>query len=127
MVEKLKESLGKFTVACSFKNIMDGYQWTFLTAYGPIWLAKEVCLAGLSNLWDLPWCIDGDFNITHFLSDRLGGYNFNSSMVDFFNVISKQDLLHIPLASGLFTWSSNRDHQFWSRLDSCLISPDLEA
>lgn len=80
----------------------------------------------LSSVWDLPWCIGGNLNVTTFLSERLGGSDFTPPMVDFFNIISKQNLQDIPLARGSFTWSSNQDHPSWSRLDRFLISPDWE-
>lgn len=35
VVEKMEDSLGKFIVACSYKNVMDEFQWAFARVYGP--------------------------------------------------------------------------------------------
>lgn len=84
-------------------------------------------MAGIGSIWDLPWCIGGDFNVTRFSSERSGGLGFNSPMVNFSNFIYDQNLQDIPLAGGSFTWSSNRDLPSWSRIDIFLISPEWEA
>jgi exonuclease III len=76
VVEKIEEYVGEFSVACSFRNVEDGFSWAFAGVYGPnldgdrrlLW--EE--LAGLLSWWNLPWCIGGDFNITRFPSERSG-------------------------------------------------------
>jgi hypothetical protein len=53
-------------------------------------------MAGLITWWDLPWCISGDFNVTHFPNERLGEARFctnNSTMMEFSDFISKQGLV----------------------------------
>jgi hypothetical protein len=63
-------------VACSFRNIEDGFSWAFVRVYGP----NSDCdrrysweeLASLISLWNVPWCIEGDFNVTRFPSERSG-------------------------------------------------------
>ncbi|KAG6710349.1 hypothetical protein I3842_05G000600 [Carya illinoinensis] len=131
MSKKIEDCLGGFMVACLFKNVVDGYQWVFTMVYGPNLNRTKslLCdeLAGLSNTWDLCWCIGGDVNVTRFLSERSSGSSFNLAMVDFSNFISKQDLLHIPLANGSFTWSCNREHPSWSRIDVFPLSLEWEA
>jgi hypothetical protein len=69
----------------------------------------------------------GDFNVTHFPSERLGLAHYCPTMLEFFNFISKQGLMDIPLVGGSFTWSSNRDLPSWSRIDRYLVSLDWEA
>lgn len=39
-------------------------------------------------------------------------------MTGFSNFILEQDLLDIPLTSGYFTWSSNREYPTWSRMEA---------
>lgn len=71
--EKMEECLEKFTMACPFKNIEDGYQQAFLAVCGPnldktrrlLWdELEEPC-----SIWDLPLCICNDFNVTRFSSE----------------------------------------------------------
>lgn len=80
-----------------------------------------------SRDWDMPWCISADFNVTCFPSERSGGSNYNSAMLDFSNFISDQDLLDIPLAGGSFTWLNSREHPSWSRIDRFLVFYDWES
>lgn len=35
MVEALEECIDRFTVACSFKKVIDGFLWGFAGVYGP--------------------------------------------------------------------------------------------
>jgi hypothetical protein len=68
VVSKIGLCLGSYVVACYFRNVENGLVWTFAGVYGPnkdnlrrrLW--EE--LAGLMSLWDKPWCIGGDFNVT---------------------------------------------------------------
>jgi hypothetical protein len=34
-VEKIKECVGKFVVACSFKCVTENFEWAFAGDYGP--------------------------------------------------------------------------------------------
>lgn len=54
-------------------------------------------LAGLYYLWDVSWCMSWDFNITQFLSERLGESNISSAMKDFSEFIFDLDLLDLHL------------------------------
>lgn len=89
----MEHFLGDYVAACSFKNVIDGYQWAFAGVYGPnLDRSRSLLWAGICSIWDLPWCIGGDFNVTRFPSERSGGLGFNPPMVDFSNFISKQNL-----------------------------------
>lgn len=85
MVEKIEDCLGDYMVACLFKNVTNGYQWAFTRIYGSNLDHTQSLLwdelAGLSSIWDLTWCIGGDFNVTQFLSERSGGSSFNPIVV----------------------------------------------
>ena len=75
-VSRIDSCLGRFVVACKFKNVEDGLVWAFAGVYGPnkdhvhrrLW--EE--LAGLMSLWEVSWCIGGDFNVTLYLMRGLG-------------------------------------------------------
>lgn len=78
----------------------------------------------LYYLWDVPWCMSGDSNITRFPSERLGIYHNSLAMEEFSEFIFDLDFMDLPLAGGKFTWSNSR---VWSRLDRFLVSPLWEA
>ena len=60
-------------------------------------------LAGLYSWWNLPWCVDGDFNAIRFPSKCLGAENFTQGMYNFSDFISFNGLMDIPLEGGSFT------------------------
>jgi hypothetical protein len=101
VVTKLDMCLGNYVAACSFRNVEDGFMWAFAGVYGPSryslrrFLWEE--LAGLLCIWDLPWCIGGDFNATIFLNERSGGAGVALDFVDF---IADHGLMDLPLAGG---------------------------
>jgi hypothetical protein len=107
VVSKVDECLGRYVVACSFRNVEDGLVWAFAGVYGPnsnnfrrfMW--EE--LAGLMSLWDMPWCIGGNFNVTLFHSERSGGASMRSAVLDFADFITDQGLMDLPLAGGVST------------------------
>lgn len=74
------KSVGEFTIACSFRNVKVGFSWVFVGIYGPYsnfdrrYLWEE--LDGLLSWWTLSWCLGGDFNPTHFPSERSGEAHF---------------------------------------------------
>lgn len=57
---------------CFFKNVDDGFEWAFVGFYrldlANNWILLRDEITGLCNLWDVPWYIGGNFNVTLFLS-----------------------------------------------------------
>jgi hypothetical protein len=131
VVEKVEECVGAYTLAVSFRNVVDLSVWDFAGVYGPnsdrnrrlLW--DE--LAGVLSLWNLPWCIGGDFNVTRFSSERSGTTNLDSAMMEFSKFIFEQGLMDLPLAGGSFTWLISHDPPLWSRIDRFLVSSELET
>jgi hypothetical protein len=127
VVAKIDECMGRFVVACSFRNVKDGIVWAFAGVYGPnsnnlrrlMW--EE--LAGLLSIWGMPLCTGGDFNATLFHSERSGGANMRCTVTEFADFIADQGLMDLPLAGGVSTWSNSMS---WSRLDRFLVSPGWE-
>ena len=35
MVENIGEAVGRFSVSCKFKNVVDQFVWAFTSVYGP--------------------------------------------------------------------------------------------
>ncbi|RVW61481.1 putative ribonuclease H protein [Vitis vinifera] len=65
---------GQFSISCRFRNEGDGAIWVFTGVYGPFsredreGLWEE--LGAIRGLWEEPWCLGGDFNITLYIDDR---------------------------------------------------------
>jgi endonuclease/exonuclease/phosphatase family metal-dependent hydrolase len=127
VVSRIDSCLGRFVVACKFRNVEDGLVWAFAGVYGPnrdhvrrrLW--EE--LAGLLILWEVPRCIGGDFNVTLYFDERLRGDTHRSAVADFANFVAEQGLMDLPMAGGESTWSNNLT---WSRLDRFLVAPEWE-
>ena len=83
-VVEIKEAVGRFSVTCRFKNVVDQFEWAFIGVYGPNFdrdkrlLWEE--LFGLCSWWNVPWCVGGDFNVVRFPSKRLGFVFFTQAM-----------------------------------------------
>lgn len=66
------ESVGEYSMACSFKNLEDAFLWAIAGVYVPnldserrlLWEEIE----GLCTWWTVPRCIGWDSNVTRFLS-----------------------------------------------------------
>jgi hypothetical protein len=54
-------------------------------------------LAGLISLWEVPWCIGGDFNVTLFLDERSRGAAHRSAVADFADFVAEQGLMDLPM------------------------------
>jgi hypothetical protein len=126
-VSRIDYCLGRFMVACNFRNVDNGLVWAFVRVYGPnrdhfLWRLWEE-LAGLISLWEVPWCIGEDFNVTLFLDERSKGIVHRSAVVEFADFVVEQGLMDLPMAGGDSTWSNNSS---WSRLDRFLVSPKWE-
>jgi hypothetical protein len=128
VVSKIDVCLGSFVAACSFRNVVDGMVWAFAGVYGPtrnnfrrlLW--EE--LARVMSLWDMPWCIGGDFNVTLFHSERSGGAGMRRAVKEFAEFTMDQGLMDLPLIGGVSMWSNSMS---WSRLDRFLVSPGWES
>jgi hypothetical protein len=126
-VSRIDSCLGNFVVACKFKNVDDGLEWAFAGVYGPNrdnlrWRLWEE-LAGLISIWEVPWCIGRDFNVTLFLDERSRSAVHRPAVVDFADFVAEQGLMNLPMAGGVSTWSNSLS---WSRLDRFLVSPEWE-
>jgi endonuclease/exonuclease/phosphatase family metal-dependent hydrolase len=121
---------GRYTVACSFKNVNDNIVWAFGGVYGQnddgdrreLW--DE--LVGLMSWWEMPWCFGGDFNVVRYPSEKSSISRFSPAMAELSEFIFEQALEDLPLVGGHFMWSNNQDEQTWSRIDKFLFSQDLE-
>ena len=129
-LEKLEVMVGYFFVLVRWQGVGDGFIWACSGVYGPndnnlrgqMW--DE--LIGIQQLWDVPWCYIGDFNIIHFPSERLGGSRLTPVMENFSEFIEELNLIDLPLEGGSYTWSSGLDQPSMSRIDRALVFHDWE-
>jgi hypothetical protein len=130
VVENVDVCVGEFTLAASFRNVVDRFVLAFAGVYGPnsdfdrrlLW--DE--LAGILSWWSMPRCTRGDFNVTRFPSERSREGSM-SAMRNFSDFIFYQGLMNLPLTGGSYTWSFRLDPLIWSRIDRFLVSPYWEA
>ena len=59
MVEKIEECVGNFVVACSFRSLIENFEWTFACVYGPNNDVDKNCLwdelVGAMSWWEVYW------------------------------------------------------------------------
>ena len=95
VMEKREECIGCYTIACTFENVEDHFVWAFFGGgggvYGPnLEVDRRILweeLAGLMSMWEIPWCIGGDFNIVRFPSECYSDSNYSTAMMDFSDFI----------------------------------------
>lgn len=108
----------------------DGRDWWILAVYGPnnprdrraFW--EE--LVALSALCGSRWCIEGDFNVARYLSEKSNGGKVTRSMRVFNEFIGESNLCDPELLNAEFTWSNMRERVIQHRLDRFLFTPQWE-
>ena len=106
-LEKLEVLMGCFSVSVRWQGVGDGFIWACSGVYDPndnnlrgqMW--DE--LIGIQQLWDVPWCYIGDFNIIRFPSERLGRSHLTPAMEIFSEFIEELNLIDLPLEGGSYT------------------------
>ncbi|RVX06274.1 hypothetical protein CK203_027523 [Vitis vinifera] len=115
---------GQFSLSCRLKNVENGTVWVFTGVYGPFTKEERECLweeiGAIRGLWEDPWCVGGDYNITLFQRERSRQGRITSAMRRFAQIVDELGLMDIPLQGGVFTWSGGPNNQSWARLDRFL-------
>ncbi|RVW71963.1 LINE-1 reverse transcriptase-like [Vitis vinifera] len=81
--------------------------WRWRKGEGELW--EE--LGAIRGIWDEPWCIGGDFNVT--LSQRIGADRvaLMEQCVGFAQVVDDLALIDLPLQGGVYSWSGGRNNR----------------
>ncbi|KAL6314219.1 hypothetical protein AAG906_011970 [Vitis piasezkii] len=99
----------------------NGVTWAFTGVYGPFtriereWLWEEV--GAIRGIWEGPWCLGGDFNITLAQGERSRQGRVTSAMRRFAEVVDELGLVDLQLQGGAFTWSGGLNSLSKARLD----------
>uniref|UniRef100_A0A2N9H3D8 Reverse transcriptase domain-containing protein n=1 Tax=Fagus sylvatica TaxID=28930 RepID=A0A2N9H3D8_FAGSY len=130
VVERIDSIVGRFSVSCQWKSLVDGFEWVGTGVYGPnrddsrseLWAE----LSEIRHQWSQPWCIFGDFNVVRFPSERRGCVRVTPAMVEFSDFIEGSNLIDLPLNGGLYSWCNGSTNPSMSRIDRVLVSTDWE-
>ena len=79
-------------------------------------------LIGIQQLWEVPWCYIGDFNIVRFPSEQIGRSRLTPTMENFSEFIEELSLIDLSLEGRSYTWFSGSDQPSMSRIDRAMIS-----
>jgi len=47
------------------------------------------------SIWDIPWCLAGDFNVVKVPCERSAGSRMTSAMIDFSDFIDSSNLIDL--------------------------------
>ncbi|KAK1313371.1 hypothetical protein QJS10_CPA06g01149 [Acorus calamus] len=78
-------------------------------------------------MWNSPWLVVGDFNVTRFPEDRNRPGQITPGMAGFSSWIDGEGLIDIPTRNQAFTWSNLREIPSLARLDRILLDAEWEA
>ncbi|RVW49728.1 hypothetical protein CK203_070052 [Vitis vinifera] len=125
-LDVLDVEVGQFSISCRVRNVEDGLIWMFTGVYGPFSREERDCLweelGAIRGLWDVPWCLGGDFNITLFQGERSRQGRITGAMRRFAQMVDELELIDLPLQGGRCTWNGGKESQSWARLDRFLVT-----
>ena len=118
---------GHFTLSCRFWDVENGAVWVFTGVYDPFSKVERDELweefGAIRGLWEDPWCLGGDFNITLLQRERSSQRRISSTMRKFAEIVDDLGLVDLLLQGGEFTWNGGHNNQAWARLDRFLVFP----
>lgn len=99
--------------------------WCLTSIYGPVrpyeredfWLE----LSNIRALWDVLWCLGGDFNVIRVSQHKRRGSRITRSMRGFNSFVNNCTLIDLPLMNARFIWSNFQEFPSYSRLDRFLF------
>ena len=106
-LEVLEMEVGQFSISCRFRNVEDGIVWIFTGVYGSFSKEdREILweeLGAIRGIWDDPWCLGGDFNVTLSQRERSNQGRLTGAMRRFAQVVDELEFLDLPLQGGVFS------------------------
>ena len=130
VLELVDSKVGTYAVCIKFKSLKGDFAWGLIGVYGlnndNLRYAFFDELKLFLSLWDIPWCLGGDFNVVRSPVGRTSEGKLSSAMLEFSDFINSSGLIDPPLEGGRYTWSSHEDVPVLSRIDRFLFSVDWE-
>ena len=80
-------------------------------------------VGAIRGIWEGPWCLGGDFNITLAQGERSRQGRITSAMRRFAEVVDDLGLVNLQLQGGTFTWTGGLNSLSKARLDRFLVTP----
>ncbi|XP_026431387.1 uncharacterized protein LOC113328521 [Papaver somniferum] len=122
---------GEYILSVSCTNKSDNFNWMLTSVYGPNNIVERISfweeLDTTCRLWNLPWCIGGDFNTVKKCDEKKNCTKISRSMTQFNDFIEHHNLVDLPLKGARFTWSNGQSNPVMCRLDRFLITPCFET
>lgn len=123
--------IGTVSVNIQFRNLIDNFVWLFSGVYGPcdvherkrLW--RELSL--MNTIWNLPWCIGGDFNEVRLMDERKGCTNISSGMKEFGDFYDSNALIDIPIYGAKYTWIKKGSLSSRSKIDRFIVTAEWDA
>ncbi|XP_026450589.1 uncharacterized protein LOC113350671 [Papaver somniferum] len=92
---------GEYTLSVSCTNKSDNFNWMLTSVYGPNNTVERISfweeLDTACRLWNLPWCIGGDFNTVKKCDENKNCTKISRSMTQFNDFIEQHNLVDLPL------------------------------
>ena len=117
---------GEFTISANVRAMADDAQWYITSVYGPQLEADKVrFISELTTIGanvQLPWMLNGDFNLICDPADK-NNHRINRRLMSRFqHALNSMALSEMPLAGRHFTWSSEQSRPTLVKLDRVFFS-----
>jgi exonuclease III len=121
---------GEFSITAKVTSRKDARTWAVTSVYGPQEIADKVRflqeLSQVGSSMQLPWVVNGDFNLVTDTAEKSNGRVNRRMMNKFRHTLNSLALQDMPLLGRSFTWSNEQEEPILARLDRVLFNPTWE-
>lgn len=121
---------GEFSISVNVSSLADGKEWVTTTVYGPQATVDKIRfleeLENLGNQIDIPWILNGDFNLVCDGTKRSSGRANRRMASKFRHTINRLGLHDMPLPGRCFTWCNQQMNSVMAKLDRFLFNNGWE-
>ncbi|CAN4109981.1 unnamed protein product [Withania somnifera] len=113
--------IGSYTLTCKFEALLQDYKCHITGVYAPnCRIEREHTweeIGAVRGLFEGPWAVCGDFNVTRLPSEKKNCRRRTPAMVDFSYFIEDVDLLDLQLEGESFISFKGDNNNVASRID----------